>query len=112
MWRMFLSVFVLTFALSACSTGQSQPSAVPVGALTGVVTGPNGPVGGASIMVTSNDGFLRDASSTPDGYFEIDRLPAGTAQIAVTAVGYVAWQTTAAIAPNATTAQDVRLSPQ
>ena len=102
---------VLAFLLVGCNGGQNQPGAVPVGTLTGVVTGPNGPVSGASIALTAADGSQRSAASTADGYFEIDRVPAGTIQLSVSATGFAPWQTNAVITPNATLTQDVRLTP-
>ena len=102
---------VLAFLLVGCNGGQNQPAAVPVGTLTGVVTGPNGPVSGASIALTAADGSQRSAASTADGYFEIDRVPAGTIQMSVSATGFAPWQTNAVITPNATLTQDVRLTP-
>jgi phage-related tail protein len=68
-------------------------------------------VNGARIEVTSADGSQRSAASTADGYFELDRVPAGTIQISVTAAGFANWQTNALISPNATLAEDVRLNP-
>ncbi|HEY7980096.1 MAG TPA: carboxypeptidase-like regulatory domain-containing protein [Candidatus Eremiobacteraceae bacterium] len=109
--RAIVSV-ILAVALAGCNGGQNQPAAAPVGTLTGVVTGPSGPVSGASIAVTAADGSQRSAASTADGYFEIDRVPAGTIQLSVNAAGFAPWQTNAVIAPNTTLTQDVRLSPQ
>ena len=107
-----LAPIALALLLTGCTTGQNQPGAAPVGTLTGVVTGPSGPVGGAAIEVTAGDGSGRSAASTADGYFEIDRVPAGTIQVSVSAAGFAPWQTNAVITPNATLTQDVRLSLQ
>jgi len=107
-----LASIALAIALTGCTTGQNQPGAAPVGTLTGVVTGPSGPVGGASIEVTAGDGSQRFATSTADGYFEMDRVPAGTIQLSVSAAGFAPWQTNAVITPNATLTQDIRLSLQ
>jgi hypothetical protein len=108
--RAIVSV-VLALAIVGCSGGQNQPGAALVGTLTGVVTGPSGPVRGASIALTAADGLQYSAASTADGYFEIDRVPAGTIQLSVSAGGFAPWQTNAVIAPNATLTQDVRLNP-
>ena len=102
---------VLALLLAGCNGGQNQPNAAPVGTLTGVITGPSGPVSGASISLSETDGSQRSGVSTADGYFEIDRVPAGTIQLSVNAAGFAPWQTNAVIAPNATTTQDVRLTP-
>lgn len=102
---------LLAFTLAGCNGGQTQPGAAPVGTLTGVVTGPSGPVSGAAIQVTQEDGSQRNAASTADGYFEMDRVAAGTIQISVSAAHYAPWQTNAVIMPNATLSQDVRLTP-
>ena len=109
--RALLTV-VFAFVLVGCNGGQNQPAAAPVGTLTGVVTGPSGLVSGASIALTAADGSQHSAASTADGYFEIDRVPAGTIQLSVGAPGFAPWQTSAVIAPNTTLTQDVRLSPQ
>jgi hypothetical protein len=103
------SALALALALAGCNAGQSQP-AVPVGTLTGVITGPSGPVSGASVGVTASDESQHRANSTVDGYFELDRIPAGTIHISVTATGFAPWQMSAIIPPNATLAQDVRLN--
>jgi hypothetical protein len=108
--RMVVAV-TLALMLVACSGGQNQPGGAPVGTLTGVVTGPSGPVSGASIALTAADGSQRSAASTADGYFEIDRVPAGTIQLSVNATGFTPWQMNAVITPNATLTQDVRLTP-
>jgi hypothetical protein len=68
-------------------------------------------VSGATISLSAADGSQRSAASTADGYFEIDRVPAGTVQLSVSASGFAPWQTNTVIAPNATTTQDVRLTP-
>src|SRR5450755_4151352 len=78
MTKRAIALIALAITLAGCTTGQNQPGAVPAGSLTGVVTGPSGPVGGASIEVTAGDGSQQSAASTADGYFEIDRVPAGT----------------------------------
>ena len=104
-----LAYTALAFVLAGCSVGNTQPAA-PVGTLTGVVTGASGPVGGASVEVTTADGSQHSAVSTADGYFELDRLLAGTIHVSVTAAGFAPWQMNAIIAPNATLAQDVRLT--
>ena len=102
----------LALLVAGCSVGQDQPALTTVGTLTGVITGPSGPVSGASIDLIAGDGSRHSAASTADGYFEIDRVPAGTMQLTVSASGYATWQTSAVIAPNATLTQDVRLNPQ
>ncbi len=112
MTKRAIASIALAIALAGCTTGQNQPGAALVGSLTGVVTGPSGPVGGASIEVTAGDGSQRSAASTADGYFEIDRIPAGTIQLTVNAAGFAPWQTSAVITPNATLTQDIRLSLQ
>jgi hypothetical protein len=106
-----IAFIVLASLLAGCGGGQNQPGAAPVGTLTGVVTGPSGPVSGASIALTAGDGSQRSGASTADGYFEIDRVPAGTIQLSVNAAGFAPWQTNAVITPNATLTQDVRLTP-
>lgn len=111
MIRRTLICILLASALAGCNGGQTQPAAVPVGTLTGVVTGPSGPVSGAAIQVTQADGSQRTAASTADGYFEVDRVIAGTIQVSVSAAHYAPWQTNAVIVPNATLTQDVRLTP-
>jgi hypothetical protein len=108
--RVAISV-IIAFMMVGCSTGQNQPGAALVGTITGVVTGPSGPVSGATISLSAADGSQRSAASTADGYFEIDRVPAGTVQLSVSASGFAPWQTNTVIAPNATTTQDVRLTP-
>jgi hypothetical protein len=108
--RAFASIAV-ALLIAGCSTGQNQPPSSPVGTLTGVVTGQSGPVSGASIDLTGTDGSRRTAASTADGYFEIDRVPAGTSLLSVSATGFAIWQTNVVITPNATLTQDVRLSP-
>jgi Carboxypeptidase regulatory-like domain len=105
-----LPYMALAFALAGCTVDQTQP-VVPVGTLTGVITGPSGPVSGASVEVTAADGSQHRANSTADGYFELDRVPAGTIHVSVTAAGFAPWETNAIISPNATLAQDVRLTP-
>jgi hypothetical protein len=111
LYRAIVSV-VLACMLVGCNGGQNQPNAAPVGTLTGVVTGPSGPVSGASIALIAADGTQRSGASTADGYFEFDRVPAGTIQLSVSAGGFAPWQMNALIAPNTTLTQDVRLSPQ
>ena len=106
-----LASALLAFTLAGCSVGQNQPAEALVGNLTGVVTGPSGPVSGASIQLAAADGSQRTAASTADGYFEIDRVPAGTIQLSVNAAGFAPWQTNSVITPNATLTQDVRLNP-
>jgi len=111
MIRRTFTCMLLVAALAGCNGGQTQSGAVPVGTLTGVVTGPSGPVSGAAIQVTQADGSQRTAASTADGYFEVDRVTAGTIQLSVSAAHYAVWQTNAVVMPNATLSQDVRLTP-
>ncbi|HKW45625.1 MAG TPA: carboxypeptidase-like regulatory domain-containing protein, partial [Candidatus Eremiobacteraceae bacterium] len=76
-----LAPIALALLVAGCTVGQNQPASATVGTLTGVVTGPSGPVSGASLDLIAGDGSRRSAASTADGYFEMDRVPAGTVQL-------------------------------
>jgi len=75
---------VLSFVLQA-STGLAQTRD---GTLTGTVTSPDGPVGGATIQAKHQpSGRVFTANSAKTGRFTITGLPAGTYDISVPSIG-------------------------
>lgn len=111
----FLASAAASAALFAgCSIIKSQQSpTMPTGTLSGVVTGPGGPVSNAAISVTASDATSHGGLSNADGYYSITGIPAGPATYSVRAAGFAEVDGSIVIAadpgPNR---QDVNLNPQ
>lgn len=103
-------IAVALLTLSGCG-GTTQPGPnTASGTVTGVVTSQSGPISGAAVSIVSSDGSQWTTNSGPDGYFEIDKVIAGAAQLTVSRDGYGQWSGQVLIVPNGTTTQNVHLN--
>lgn len=105
-----LIVIVLVLATGCNVIKANNPETVKPGTLQGVVTGPTGPVGGASISVTPTDNSYHTGSADSSGFYQITGIPAGSIVYTVSAPGFQTYTGTATINPDATTVQNVSLS--
>lgn len=110
---MFRSIGLIVIAVvlaTGCNTNPPpSPNAKP-GTLQGVVTGPLGPVGGASITVTPTDNSYHAGTADGSGFYRITGIPPGSIVLTVSAPGYQTYNGSATINPDATTVQNVSLS--
>jgi hypothetical protein len=81
-------------------------AAHPAGTLAGTVTGPAGPVAGASIVV---QGTPLSATTGADGAYAITGVPAGGWTVRVTATGHQAVTRTVTVSAGQTTTLDVTM---
>jgi len=96
--------------LNGCG-GKTEPGPnTASGTVTGVVTSQSGPIAGAAVSIVSSDGTQSATTSGSDGYFEIDKVAAGAAQLTVSRDGYGQWSGQLLIVPNGTTTQNVHLN--
>jgi hypothetical protein len=100
-------VIVLAFA-----TGCNVPptTAAQTGTLQGVVTGPTGPVAGASVQVTPTDNSYHQALTDAQGFYQITGIPVGSVVLSVTAPGYRPYSGSATIVESQSVTQNVSLS--
>src|SRR5579863_2589856 len=95
-----LALAAMLLALNGCG-GKTEPGPnTASGTVTGVVTAESGPVSGAAISLISADGSQWTAASGSDGYFELDKIPAGAAQLTVSHAGYGQWSGQVLVLPN------------
>lgn len=110
-WAILASVAALV--LAGCSIIRAQPTTTtPSGSLSGVITGPGGPVVGASIQVTPSNASSVGTISNTNGYYEFLNLAEGPASISVAAGGYYAYNGNVSIVAKTTTTFNVSLSPR
>jgi len=110
----FAAMSAAALLLGGCNIIKAQPTPAAVtGTLTGVVTGPGGPIGNAEIIVTASDATQHSGLSNVDGYYSIASIPVGPATYDVRASGFANVNGSIVIAadpgPNR---QDVSLNPQ
>jgi hypothetical protein len=105
-----LALAAVLLALNGCG-GRTEPGPnTAAGTVTGVVTAQSGPVSGAAVTIVSGDGSQWTATSGSDGYFELDKVAAGSAQLTVSRDGYGQWSGQVLVLPNSTTTQNVHLN--
>jgi hypothetical protein len=105
-----LALAALLFALNGCG-GRTEPGPnTATGTVTGVVTAQSGPISGAAVSLVSADGSQWTAASGSDGYFELDKIPTGAAQLTVSRDGYGQWSGQVLVLPNSTATQNVHLN--
>ena len=75
-----IGLIVIVLAITTgCSVIRATPSTTtPTGTLQGVVTGPNGPVAGASVQVTPTDNSYHQGSTDSQGFYQITGIPVGS----------------------------------
>jgi carboxypeptidase family protein len=100
----------VSLALNGCGGGTEPGPNTAAGTVTGVVTSQSGPVAGAAVSIVSGDGSQWSATSGSDGYFELDKVAAGAAQLTVSHDGYGQWSGQVLVVPNGTTTQNVHLN--
>jgi hypothetical protein len=105
----------LIVILLALTTGcnvikANNPVTVHPGTLQGVVTGPTGPVNGATISVTPTDNSYHNGTTDPSGFYQISGIPSGSIVYTVSAPGFQTFTGSATINPDATTVQNISLS--
>jgi hypothetical protein len=105
---------VCTLLLGGCGLIKAQPTPqVVTGTLSGVITGPSGPIANASITIAAADATQHTGASNADGYYSIASIPVGPATYSVRASGFADVEGSIVIAadpgPNR---QDVSLNPQ
>jgi len=106
-----LSAFSL--AVAGCNIIRAQPTdAQPSGTVSGVITGPSGPIAGAAITITPSDNSYHATQSDAQGYYSIAGLLAGSATLQVQAQSYESYSATIAIAANALMTENVGLTPR
>ncbi|MBV8171043.1 MAG: carboxypeptidase regulatory-like domain-containing protein [Candidatus Eremiobacteraeota bacterium] len=109
---MFRSIGLIVIAVvlaTGCNT--NPPSSTPKpGTLQGVVSGPTGPIGGASIVVTPTDNSYHTGTADANGFYQITGIPAGSIVYTVSAPGFQTYTGSATINPDAATVQNVSLS--
>jgi hypothetical protein len=74
------------------------------------VTGPLGPVAGASITVTPADNSYHTGTADASGFYQITGIPSGSVVYSVSSPGYQTYTGSTLINPDATTVQNVSLS--
>lgn len=111
--RSIVAAGMAALALTGCSIIRVQPTpTTPSGNLSGVVTGPGGPVAGASVQVTPSNASTVVTVSNTNGYYEFLNLAEGPANISVTAGGFYPYTGSVSIVAKTTTTLNVSLSPR
>lgn len=111
MFRYIGLIVIFVMLSTGCSVIKATPTTtVKTGTLTGVVTGPIGPVGGASVSVTPPDNSYHVAQTDAQGYYSIASIPAGPVVLMVSAPGYQTYNGSVVIPENGTATQNVSLS--
>jgi hypothetical protein len=104
-------IVILLVATTGCSIIKATPTdTVKTGTLTGVVTGPTGPVGGANVQVAPADNSYHVGQTDSQGYFSVSTIPSGSALLTVSAPGYQTYTSSVVIPENGTATQNVSLS--
>ena len=111
MFRSIGLIVILVTLSTGCSVIKASPTTtVKTGTLTGVVTGPTGPIGGATVSVTPADNSYHVGTSDAQGYYSIASIPAGPAALTVSASGFQTYTGSVVIPENQTATQNVSLS--
>ena len=109
---MFRSIGLIVIAVvlaTGCNT--NPPSSTPKpGTLQGVVTGPSGPVAGASVTVTPTDDSYHAGTTDASGFYQITGIPSGAIVYTVSSPGFQTYTGSTTINPDTTTVQNVGLS--
>ena len=107
-----IAAFMAT-AAAGCAIIRAQPAdELPGGSISGVVTGPSGPIAGATVTVTPGDNSYHVAQSDEHGYYSLTALLAGPASVQVEAAGYQPLDAAVRILADATVTENVSLTPQ
>jgi hypothetical protein len=108
MLRLIGLIVILVTLSTGCNV--HPPDTGKTGTLTGVVTGPAGPVAGAQVSVTPPDNSYHVGSTDAQGYYSISSIPAGQVVITVSAPGYQTYNGSTLIPENGTATQNISLS--
>lgn len=109
--RLFISS---AFALASlgCSIIKAQPATeLPSGTVSGVVTGPSGPISGAAVTVSPSDNSYHATASDAQGFYALSGLLAGPASLTIAAPGYRDFTATITIVGDGTVTVNVSLTP-
>jgi hypothetical protein len=104
-----IGLIVIVLAL-ATGCNAHPPAAAQTGTLQGVVTGPTGPVAGASVQVTPTDNSYHQGVTDSQGFYQISDIPAGSVVLTVSATGYRSYSGSATVIDSQTVVQNVSLS--
>ena len=111
MFRYIGFIVIVLAVTTGCSVIKATPTqTVKTGTLTGVVTGPSGPVANALVKVTPADNSYHVSTTDSGGYYAIPDIPAGPVVVSVDASGYQTYTGSAVIPENGTATQNVSLS--
>ena len=107
-----IGLIVIVLAVTTgCSVIRATPTTTTAtGTLQGVVTGPNGPVAGASVQVTPTDNSYHQALTDSQGFYQLASVPVGSVVISVSAPGYRTYSGSAMIVDGQSVVQNVSLS--
>ena len=107
-----ISLIVIVLAVTTgCNVIRAEPSATAqTGTLQGVVTGPSGPVPGASVQVTPTDNSYHQAVTDSQGFYQLTGIPVGPVVVTVSAPGYRSNSVSATIVDSQSVTQNVSLS--
>lgn len=95
---------------TGCSVIRSTPDTSKTGTLSGVVTGPNGPVVGAQVSVIPTDNSYHVGQTDSQGYYSISGIPAGSVVLTISASGYQDFTASVVIPGNGTATQNASMS--
>ena len=111
MFRSIGLIVILVTLSTGCNVIKATPTdAVKTGTLTGVVTGPTGPIANASVSVTPPDNSYHVGTTDTQGYYSIASIPAGPVIVTVKASGYQTYNGNAVIPENGTATENISLS--
>lgn len=115
MRRYWFPLAALAFAAlsSGCGIIKAEPSPSPqIGVISGVVTGPTGPIAGAGVRVTPQDNSYHVGQTDAQGYYSLSGIPAGTVTLVISAPGYMTYTNpNVVISNNSMVTQNVSLTP-
>ena len=95
MKKIFVSLLSMLLVLGSFSTPVLAAMQAGTGTLVGTVSGPDGVIGGATILVTDNQTAKeRKVVTTDEGTFRVDLLPFGDYTVNVTANGFKTFSAT------------------
>jgi hypothetical protein len=110
-FRSIALIVIVLAVTTGCSVIRATPTTTAqTGTLQGVVTGPNGPVAGASVQVTPTDNSYHQAITDSQGFYQATNIPVGSVVITVSAPGYRTYSGSATIVDSQSVVQNVSLS--